>query len=103
MKDWGDEEEAVNERVLITERVNRKRMTNRHFKVVCWGLPRGRVVKVSHSALAVPGFASSHPGCGRGTTHQAMLRRHPTCHNWKDPQLKIHNYVLGAFWEKKKK
>ena len=25
---------------------------------------------------------------GRGTAHQAMLRWHPTYHNWKDPQLK---------------
>uniref|UniRef100_F6ZDH0 Centromere protein P n=1 Tax=Equus caballus TaxID=9796 RepID=F6ZDH0_HORSE len=33
-------------------------------------------------------FTSSDPGRGHGTTHQAMLRRCPTCHNWKDLQLK---------------
>ena len=26
-------------------------------------------------------FTGSDPGCGHGTTHQAMLRWHPTCHN----------------------
>ena len=26
-------------------------------------------------------FVGSNPGCGHGTVHQAMLRRHPTCHN----------------------
>ena len=30
---------------------------------------------------AAQGFTSSDPGCGHGTTHQAMLRWHPTCHN----------------------
>ena len=43
-----------------------------------WGWPRDRVVKFLHSALATPGFAGSDPECGHGTTHQAMLRQHPT-------------------------
>ena len=67
------------------------------------GQARGRVVKFAHSALAAWSFAGSNPGRRRGTTHQAMLRQHPTCHNQKDTQLKIHNYVLGAFGQKKKK
>ena len=33
-----------------------------------------------HSASAAQGFASSDPGLGHGTAHQAMLRQHPTCH-----------------------
>ena len=40
----------------------------------------GRVVKFVHSAAAAQGFASSDPGCGHGTTYQAMLRWHPKCH-----------------------
>ena len=35
----------------------------------------------SSSASAAQGFASSDPGHGCGTAHQAMWRRHPTCHN----------------------
>ena len=44
------------------------------------------------STSVVRGFASSDPGRGHDTAHQAMLRRHPTCHNQEDPQLKICNY-----------
>ena len=44
------------------------------------GQPCGREIKFAHSALAAQGFASSNHGCGHGTTHQVMLRRHPTCH-----------------------
>ena len=54
------------------------------------------------SASVAQGFAGLDPGCGRGTVRQAMLRRHPACHNWKDPQLKIYNYVLGGFEEERK-
>ena len=58
----------------------------------------------SHAPLwAAQGFADLNPGCRHGTAHQAMLRQHPTYHNWKDPQLKIHNYVPGGFGEKKEK
>ena len=45
------------------------------------GLPRGQVVKFTRYALVAQGFTGSDPGRGHGTTHQAMLRRHPTCHN----------------------
>ena len=48
-------------------------------------------------------FISSNPGRGHGPAHQATLRQHPTCHNWKDPQLRMYNYVLGGFGEKKEK
>ena len=61
------------------------------------------MVKFAHFALAAQGFMGSDPGHGHGTAHQAMLRWRPTCHNWKDPQLKIYNYVLGGFGEKKEK
>ena len=54
-------------------------------------------------ALVAQDLAGSDPGCRHGTTHQAMLRQHPTCHNWKDPELKIYNYVPGDFGEKKEK
>ena len=46
-----------------------------------WGRRRGLVVKFERSASAAQGFASLNPGCGHGTVHQAMLRRHPTCHD----------------------
>ena len=41
---------------------------------------RGRVVGFtrSASASAAQGFAGSDPGHRHGTTHQAILRRHPT-------------------------
>ena len=45
------------------------------------GQPRGQVVKSTCSTLGAQGFAGLDPGCGRGTAHQAMLRRCPTCHN----------------------
>ena len=65
------------------------------------GQPRGRVVKFMRSALAAQGFAGLDPEHGHGTARQAMLRQHPTCHNYRDPQLRIYNYVLGGFGEKK--
>ena len=43
--------------------------------------PLGRVVKFLCSASAGQGFAGSDPGCGHGTTCQAILRWRPTCHN----------------------
>ena len=64
------------------------------------GQPPGRVVKFVSSASAAQGFAGSDSGRGHGTAHQAMLGWHPTCHSWKDPQLRIYNYVPGGFGEK---
>ena len=61
------------------------------------------MVKFARSASAAQGFAGSNSGHGNGTAHQAMLRLCLTCHNWKDAQLRIHNYVLGGFGEKKEK
>ena len=52
---------------------------------------------------AAQGFIGSNPGRGHGTTHRATLRRRPTRHSWRDPQLRIHNYVPGGFGEKKGK
>ena len=57
------------------------------------GQPHGRVVKFAYSALVAQSFADSDPGCGPGTTHQAMLR----------PTIRIYNYVLGGFGEKKER
>ena len=65
-----------------------------------WGPPHGWVVTFARSASAAQGFACSNPGCGHGTAHQALLRRCPTQHNWKDPQLKK---IPGGFGEKKEK
>ena len=48
-------------------------------------------------------FVGSYPGRGHGTAHQTTLRQRPTCHNEKDPQQRIYNYVLGGFGEKKEK
>ena len=62
------------------------------------------MVKFSPSASAAQGFTGSDPGCGHGTAHQAMLRRHPTCHNWKDPQLKQNiQLCTGGLWGEKGK
>ena len=61
----------------------------------------GQLVTFMRSASAAQGFTGSDPGHGHGTTHQAMLRQHPTCHNWKDPQLKY--YILGDLGRKSKK
>ena len=41
------------------------------------GRPHGRVVQFMCSASAAQGFAGLDPGCGHGTTHQAMLRQCP--------------------------
>ena len=70
--------------------------------VSCRSWPRGRVAKFTRSASAAWGFAGSDPGRRYGATHQSMLRRRPTCHSLKDPQLKIHNYVPGDFGRKRK-
>ena len=42
------------------------------------GQPHGPVVRFAHSALVAQGFASSDPGRGPSTAHQAMLRWRPT-------------------------
>ena len=47
------------------------------------------------SSLTVQGFAGSDPGRRHGTTHQAMLRWHLTCHNWKDTQLEYTTMYWG--------
>ena len=64
------------------------------------GWLRGRVVKFARSAVAAQG---SDPGRGHGTARQAMLRRRPTSHNYKDLQLKIYNYVRGGMGDKAEK
>ena len=45
------------------------------------GWPPGQAVKFECSPSVAKGFAGSDPGGRNGTAHQAMLRRHPTCHN----------------------
>ena len=42
------------------------------------GQPHGRVVEFTYSTWVAQDFAGSDPGCGPGTTHQAMLRWRPT-------------------------
>ena len=65
--------------------------------------PRGRVVKLAHSAAAAQGFSGSDPGGGHGTAHQATLRWCPTCHNQKDPQLKYTTIYWGDLGRKNRK
>ena len=42
------------------------------------GLPHDQVVKFMHSDSVAQGFTGSDPGHRHGTTHQAMLKQHPT-------------------------
>ena len=72
-------------------------------KIVQGGQPRGQVVGFARPASVAQGFAGLDAGRGHGTAHQAMLRQHLTCHNEKDPELKIYNNVPGGFGEKKEK
>ena len=66
-----------------------------------WGRPRGRVVKFACSTSEAQSFVGSVPGRGDGTAHQATVRRRPTCHNWKDPQLKYTAIYWGDLGSKK--
>ena len=61
------------------------------------------MVKVACSTSVAQGFTGSDPGRGHGTAHQAMLGQRPACHDWRDPQRGIYNYVPGGFGEKKEK
>ena len=56
----------------------------------------------AHTPLQRPqGFASLDPGHGPSTAHQAVLRRHPTCHNEKHLQLEYTSmHWAGGFWGK---
>ena len=51
------------------------------FKTEERGRPRGHLVKFTRSTLAAQGVAGSDPGRGQDTTHKAILRWRPTCHN----------------------
>ena len=58
------------------------------------------------SAAAAQGFVGSDPGRVHVTTHQATLRRHPTCHNQKNLQLRytaMYQRGFGEIKQKKKK
>ena len=48
-------------------------------------------------------FVSLNPGQGHSTAHQTTLRQRPICHNQKDPQRRIYNYVPGGLWGEKGK
>ena len=48
-------------------------------------------------------FIVLSPGHGHGAARGAALGRCPTCHSWKDPQLRMNNCVPGSFGEKKEK
>ena len=56
------------------------------------------MVKFVRSDSAVWDFVGLDPGRGRGTAHQAMLRRRPTQQNWKDLQLE-YTTMSGGLWE----
>ena len=74
-----------------------------NVKISGWGQAHGRVVKFVCSTLVAQGFTCSEPGRGRGTTHQAMLRLCPTCHNQKDLQLEYITMYWGALGKRRKK
>ena len=75
--------------VVISQEAQQKAKDSKNTrKKITGGWPCGRVAKFMHSASAAQGFTRSDPGRGHGTAHQAMLRQRPTCHNWKDTQLK---------------
>ena len=66
------------------------------FKKHCkGGQPCGQVVKFARSVSVAQGFAGLDYGWGHGTTHQAMLRWHPTQHNHKDLALEY----ITMYWE----
>lgn len=56
------------------------------------------MVKFALSASAAQDFAGLHPERHPSTAHQAMLRWRPTCHNWKNPQLKCIQLCAGGLW-----
>ena len=64
------------------------------------GQSRGRVVGFACSASVAQGFTDSDPGHGHGTARWAVLRWHPTCHNWKDPHLKYTTMYWGNLGRK---
>ena len=70
-------------------------------KNIGWGQPCGRGVKFARSTLVAQGFAGSDPACRHGTAHQATSRWRPTCHNWKDPQLKNLQLCTRGIWGEK--
>ena len=77
--------------------------TLKKIRLIFGGRPHALVVAFARSALVAQRFAGWDPGRGTGAACGAMLGWCPTCHNQKDPQLKIYNYVPEGFREKKKK
>ena len=67
------------------------------------GQPHGRVFKFARFALVAQGFTGSHPGRRHGTTHQAMLRRHPTQHIQKDLQLEYTTVYWRALGRRRRR
>ena len=63
----------------------------------------GRVDSFVHSASAAQGFASLDPGCRHGTTHQAMMRWHPTYHNQRHSQLEYTTMYWGALGRRRRR
>ena len=59
--------------------------------------------KMETQRPAPGGFAGLDPGRGHGTTPQATLRWHPTCHNQKDPRLKYTTMYWGDLGRKSRK
>ena len=79
--------------ILLGVQEGKKNLKHKRSKV---GPARGQVIGFTCSASVAQGFASLGPGLGHGTAHQATLRQCPTCHNWKDPQLKYTTMHRGA-------
>ena len=61
------------------------------------------MVKFTHSASVAQGFTGSDPGHGHGTTHQAMLRLHPTWNNQRQSQLEYTTMYWGDLGRKSRK
>ena len=80
------------------QRKNQTNYASSKFKIL--GQPRRQVVKFMRSALEAWGFAGSDPGHGHGIAHQAVLRRHPTYHNQKHPQLDYTTMYQGDLGRK---
>ena len=67
------------------------------------GWSRGQLVKFMCSALVAQGFASSDPGRGRSTAHQAMLSQRPTQHYQRHSQLEYTTMYWGALGKRRRK
>ena len=67
------------------------------------GWPRGLVVKFACSAAGGPVFRWFESWARTWHCSSNHAEERATCHNEKDPQRRIYNYVLGGLWGEKGK